>query len=116
MGIIINCTFAHSILKMGRLIYIIISFLFLNIFVVLEYNTEVVQLVCRQNSLSYCKAKVYQLVAALEEDDIENLNSDFDFCKRETVCAVELNFRPQFNKKYNSFILFEADASPPLYI
>ncbi|MCW3786511.1 hypothetical protein [Plebeiibacterium sediminum] len=79
----------------------------------LECNTTVVQVICRQSTHAYCSAKVLHIVADLEEDDY--LCADFDLCKNEPTITFDFGFESPFNKNFSSFILFEADVSPPLY-
>ncbi len=99
---------------MDRLVYIIISFLFLNLFFALEYNAEVSQLICRQNTHACCGPQVLQLVANLNDEN-DYLCTDFDLCNNEPNVALDFGFEYPINKNFNSFILFEADVSPPLY-
>ncbi len=116
MGIIIKRTFAHSNFQMGRLTYIIISFLMLNIFALYNYNAELVPLVCRQNTLAYHNTVKLLQVVDLEEDiDVDFVGLELDLDKSLKSFSFVEAIISHYRNNSKSFILFEADASPPLF-
>ncbi len=101
---------------MGRLIYIIISILLLNVFAVFDYDTQNAQLDCSKKTHSYYNDdKITQTIDIELEDDFLFVNFEFDFNQPVKTFLFERIDTAHIAPSINKFILFEADASPPLY-
>ncbi len=102
---------------MSRLTYIIISFLMLNFFAVYDYNTEIVQLVCRQNTLSYPNTiKVLQVIDVEEDVSVGFVGFELNIAQIPKSFLFTEDCNSQYQKNSRRFILFVADASPPLLL